>query len=433
MRKRLLKYKSKYVSLHRIQTRKLKKVHVKNLRRFYRVRKNPVYYPAVLFFVLIGALIVFIVTVGTKSNIDTSSKIVIISHDGTKQTIPTKDPTVGAFLKHVQLKLGAGDVVEPGLNTKINQDDFRINIYRSQPVEIIDSNGQKTFTLSAAATPRSIAKQSGVLIYAEDNLSLVSNSNFLTNGAIGKQIVIDRAAAINVNLFGTPTVIRTHSKTVGELLTELKIKLASDDHVQPSLSTPLSHQPQILLFHNGTQIINIQQSIALPIQTITDNTLAYGTSAVRQAGSPGSQISTYQIDLRNGVEIGRTLLNTVVTQQPVTEIVVQGTNLSGIKGDMALAGIAPEDYQYADYIISHESGWCPTKAQGEHYCPALPDNANTSNGYGLCQATPGSKMQSAGSDWASNPVTQLIWCNGYASRYGGWYGSYLHWTAYYSW
>jgi hypothetical protein len=46
------------------------------------------------------------------------------------------------------------------------------------------------------------------------------------------------------------------------------------------------------------------------------------------------------------------------------------------------------------------------------------DNPNSS-AYGIPQALPGSKMSSAGDDWASNPVTQIRWGLGYIQdRYG---------------
>jgi hypothetical protein len=167
----------------------------------------------------------------------------------------------------------------------------------------------------------------------------------------------------------------------------------------------------------------------MPIQTIEVASLAYGTSSVVQQGSAGEEAITYQENTQNGKVVSSTPIQTVITTPPVTEIVDEGDSLSGIQGDMALAGIAATDYQYADYIISHESGWCPTKAQGEHYCPAIPDDPMTPDGYGLCQATPGYKMQSAGADWATNPITQLKWCSGYAeSRYGSWYNAYIHWV-----
>jgi hypothetical protein len=238
-----------------------------------------------------------------------------------------------------------------------------------------------------------------------------------------------------VNLYGTPLLIRTHAKTVGELVKEKGITLASSDQVVPDPATPLSPNAQVFIVRHGTKIESVTQTIAMPIQTISDPTLAYGTNAVRQVGSAGTQVITYQDQLNNNVVVGRTVIQTLITQAPVTQIVVIGTSLSGIKGDMALAGISPNDYQYADYIISHESGWCPTKAQGEiGICPPYAGTVPDYGGYGLCQATPGIKMSSAGADWATNPITQLQWCAGYAvSRYGSWYNAYEHWLADHNW
>ena len=85
---------------------------------------------------------------------------------------------------------------------------------------------------------------------------------------------------------------------------------------------------------------------------------------------------------------------------------------------MSLAGITSEDYGAANYIISHESSWNSSATE-----------PNT-GAYGLCQSLPAIKLASAGSDWQTNPVTQLKWCNDYAvARYGGWQQAYAHWTA----
>lgn len=362
------------------------------------------------------------------------AKIVIISHDHHQQIVPSREPTVGALLKKLHLQLNQGDVVEPALTTPIDQDEFRINIYRAVPVEIVDGT-QKTYTFSAATTPRAIAEQTGNSVYAEDDISAQPNQNFLTDAAIGKQVVIDRSVPINLNLYGTPLVIRTHAPTVANLIRQEHIHLAHNDQVTPDPSTPLTANSEVFIERQGTKIESVAQTIPMPVQTINDSSLAYGTNAVRQEGSAGQQVITYQDELRNGIVVGRSVLQTVVTQQPVTEIVVIGTSLSGIKGDMALAGIAPSDYSYADYIISHESGWCPTKAQGQYGgCPPYAGYVPAYGGYGLCQSTPGSKMASAGSDWATNPITQLRWCSGYATRtYGGWYNAYTHWIAHHNW
>ena len=58
-------------------------------------------------------------------------------------------------------------------------------------------------------------------------------------------------------------------------------------------------------------------------------------------------------------------------------------------------------------IVEHESGWDV-------------DATNASSGaYGLVQALPANKMASAGSDWKTNPKTQIEWGLDYiADRYG---------------
>jgi uncharacterized protein YabE (DUF348 family) len=360
--------------------------------------------------------------------------VVVISHDDQQQIVSSKEPTVGTLLEKLNLRLNQGDVVEPALSTLIQQDDFRINIYRAVPVAIIDG-GQKQFAFSAATTSRSVARQAGLTVYPEDTIETQPVTDFVADGGIGQELVIDRATPVNVNLYGAPVVMRTHATTVRQLLAEKKINLKPQDIVNPGIDAPITPNAQLAVIRNGVSTVTAQEDIPMPIQVIPDNTLSYGVSAVRQQGAPGKRAVTYEVNTQNGVEVSRKPIQSVIIQQPVVQITVQGANLSGIKGDMALAGIAPGDYTYADYIISHESGWCPTKAQGQYGgCPAYSGSVPSYGGYGLCQSTPGSKMASAGADWATNPVTQLRWCSGYATgRYGSWGAAYDHWVNYHNW
>lgn len=400
--------------------------------RIKQIRSHPVSSFVVLFFALIiGSAAAFItINDGSYKLPPRDRFIVIVSHDGHKQVASTKQPTVKALLGELAIKINPGDVVEPSLTAPINQSQYRINIYRAKPAQIIDGT-KRTHTFSAATTPRSVAQQAGVLVYPEDDLNIEVPTSFLADNSIGTRIVIDRATAISVNLYGTSTPMRTQAKTVDGLLKEKHIRLGENDNVTPAPNTPITTDQQIYVVGKGFTVITLSQTIPIPVQTIYDGSLSFGTSAIRQQGSEGQQVVTYKVNKETGE---RTPLQTIIVQQAVTQIVVAGTSLSGIKDDMALAGISPNEYQYADYIISHESGWCPTKAQGQRNCPAIPTNPNTPNGYGLCQATPGHKMSSAGADWATNPVTQLRWCSNYArSRYGSWAAAYNYWLAHHNW
>lgn len=69
-------------------------------------------------------------------------------------------------------------------------------------------------------------------------------------------------------------------------------------------------------------------------------------------------------------------------------------------------------------IVVRESGW-----------NIFATNAG-SGAYGLPQSLPGSKMASAGSDWRTNPVTQVKWMISYVDgRYGSACGAWAYWQA----
>jgi membrane-bound lytic murein transglycosylase MltF len=60
-----------------------------------------------------------------------------------------------------------------------------------------------------------------------------------------------------------------------------------------------------------------------------------------------------------------------------------------------------------------------------------PTAKNSSSGaYGIPQALPGSKMATAGSDWATNPATQIKWGLDYIKgRYGSPCGAWNFWLS----
>jgi hypothetical protein len=80
-------------------------------------------------------------------------------------------------------------------------------------------------------------------------------------------------------------------------------------------------------------------------------------------------------------------------------------------------GFAHSQYGCLNDIYSRESGW---RYNAE----------NASGAYGIPQALPGSKMASAGADWATNPATQIKWGLGYIkSTYGTPCNAWAFWQA----
>lgn len=407
------------------------------------LHKHPFAVPVITVIVLCFMTMIGSVILGSQTIGSNDSHIVQLSSDNKKQTIPTRATTVGDFLERAKITLHDGDIVEPTTDTEILDDNFRINIYRARPVTIFDGN-TRIQALSAATTPRSVAAQVGVEVYPEDNLKQEVSENVLKDQVIGEKITIERAIPANLNLYGTPVVVRTHAKTVGDLLKEKNITLGNGDSVQPVAETPITANIGVFVTRFGTQIATVEEPIGREIETIEDPNLSFGTTVLRQKGSDGKKIVTYQLELQNGKEVARKLIQEVRTLEPVKEIVARGKAVS-IPADkeaiMSAAGIAASDFPYVQFIINHENGlWCATRWQGQNTCPPyyaekFPGaESHTSTGYGLCQSTPAIKMASAGEDWRTNPVTQMKWCHGYAmARYKSWSAAYNYWISHKNW
>ena len=363
-----------------------------------------------------------------------SSHVVFIFDNGKRQTIDTRAATVGDLIKKLPLGLISQDVIEPDPSTPIIEDNFRINIYRARPVTIV-VGGQKSVVLTGQRSARVIAASAGLSVYPEDLATFAPGK--ISQGVLGEEVVVKRSKPVFLNLYGTPLKLRTLATTVAGLLAEKQIVLASGDSVKPSLNTRLTSKTQVFVLRKGTKIETVSQTIPAPTQIVNDPTLTFGVTVVRQPGSAGKRLITYAVSTQNGKKI-RTQIQAAIVEDPVPQVVARGTNVdipTNKTTIMADAGLSSSDYAYANFIISHESGWCYTKWQGQYgYCPAYHGTPSSFIGYGLCQSTPGNKMASAGADWAWNPVTQMKWCNGYAEgRYGSWAAAYNHWFTFHSW
>lgn len=93
----------------------------------------------------------------------------------------------------------------------------------------------------------------------------------------------------------------------------------------------------------------------------------------------------------------------------------QAYNRSHSSRDYARSKVSAKQFRCLDKLWHRESGW--------NHRAMNP----TSGAYGIPQALPGWKMASAGSDWRTNPRTQIKWGIRYIkSRYGTPCGAWAH-------
>ncbi len=400
------------------------------------LKRHPFVMPA--FGLVLGffAIALVFISLGGQTIGPSDSRVVSIFIDGQERIVATRAQTVGELTQKLNLDLIEEDIVEPKTDVPITDDDMQVNIYRAKAMTVIDGSTKKA-TLSAHKSPRLVAVQAGVEVFPEDKAVFTQGN--ISEGIVGQKVVIDRATPINLMLYGALLPTRTQAQTVAELLKEKSIKLNEGDNIVPAVETPITNSMQVIISRFGQRLIVQEEVIPAPVEYIADSNLPAGSRVVREPGSPGKKVVTYQIQLENDKEIGRTVIQEIILTQPIKEIQAKGTkpvfadyNAEGIPARVFCGSPKQRNWKNINVgnaaigrALAAERGWAGGEwdALLELFACEASWNALAGNpfsgAYGIPQALPGGKMALAGSDWQYNPRTQIIWGLGYISgRYG---------------
>ncbi len=218
--------------------------------------------------------------------------------------------------------------------------------------------------------------------------------------------------------------------------------VAVEASVVPSDAIPAAESGTIAPIHAGDAPIetlsteSVEQVIAPEVIEQADSYLPVGMTRRISSGDPGLMEVTYVVTTVDGVVVDRVELATVVVEPATADAVAVGTlivperpaiapgsNRAIGKALAAQWGWTGIQWQCFDNLMQRESGWRHTAK-------------NPSSGaYGIPQSLPASKMASYGSDYLTNPATQIKWGLDYVkNRYGTpcyawgfWNDRYPHW------
>jgi len=258
------------------------------------------------------------------------------------------------------------------------------------------------------------------------------------------------SVAFTVTVDGRTVDLTTSStSTLADALIDAGIVVHLDDVVSAPMGEGVAAGESITITRVGTQIETVVKE--LPFETIEQETssLPTGTTEVQTEGVTGSRVITYEAEYSDGDRVDRTELSSVVASQPVDEVVLVGTGVpvtaspsssssSSGSTEAAPAPASTPTYSGGDpraiaqeMLASYGWGmdqWSCLDSLWQRESNWNPHAANPSSGaYGIPQSLPGSKMASAGADWATNPATQITWGLGYIQgRYGSPCGAWSH-------
>ncbi|MDR7383933.1 ubiquitin-like domain-containing protein [Promicromonospora iranensis] len=389
-----------------------------------------------------------------------AQKTVTLDVDGTSKTITTYSGSVAGMLESQGVRLGERDLVAPGADAELSDGDEIVVRYARQ-VTMTDGKAERDVWVTVTDAHEALT----TLAERGGDVALVASRS---GDRVSLPLRLNDDGPVAVVADGSARVVEDHSESVDSVLDDAKVDVDKNDLVSVVPVATLAKDKTINVKSAksareagadvAVQVQRVESKkvtkkshVAFDTKTVQDDDrYADEGKLVRTDGEKGVRTRVIQVRTVDGEVVFRKELSDKVTKKPVDRVIVEGTkerpvveetsvevetpassessgssepsapvpsgSVKEIGQQMAAArGWTGQEWTCLEMLWERESGW-------NHQA------ANPSSGaYGIPQALPGSKMGSAGSDWATNPATQIKWGLGYiADRYGTPCGAWGH-------
>lgn len=385
-----------------------------------------------------------------------AQKTVTLDVDGTSKTITTYAGSVEGMLESQGVRLGERDVVAPGTGAKLSDGDQIVVRYARQ-VTMTDGKAERDVWVTVTDAGEALA----TLAERGSDVALVASRSG-DRASLPLRLNDDGPVAVVVD--GSTRVVEDHSASVDSVLARLEVELDQDDLVSVAPVAALA-QDKAIGRKAAQSADQAGADVAIQVQRVDTKKVTKKThldfrtktvqdgdryvdegDLVRSEGKQGVRTRIVQLRTVDGKVVLRKELSDKVTRKPVDRVIVEGTKKRPVVEKTAPAASATTSapsqrsapvpagsVKEIGQRLAAARGW----TGGEWTCLELlweresgwnHQAANPSSGaYGIPQALPGSKMGSAGADWATNPATQIEWGLGYiGDRYGTPCGAWGH-------
>jgi uncharacterized protein YabE (DUF348 family) len=261
-------------------------------------------------------------------------RLITVHDQGVEKSFLTRADTLRSALEGAHIRVDKNDLVEPNLDGQLVASNYEVNIYRARPVTIVDGATRKR-VISPYRTAKQIVEHAGMTLHDEDETDMAASADLVGDGS-GVQLEIDRATEFTLKLYGKSVTAYTQAATVGEMLKEKGITLAPQDTLAVSEDTPITAGMKVEIWRNGKQTFTQEETIKPPVRQVQDADQPVGYKKVRSEGKPGKKTVTYEIVMKNGKEVSRKVIQTVVLEKAEERIEVVGTK-PDFGGDFAAA------------------------------------------------------------------------------------------------
>ena len=197
-----------------------------------------------------------------------------------------------------------------------------IEVRRPLNLTVLD-NGESSTVQTTAETVRAVLAQSGIELHANDEIKPALDS--VISGDM--TIAIERAIPIALRLDGVLIEARTQARRVDEALQELNAPLFGLDYVIPNGDSEVITDMLIEIVRVTEERSAQEEEIAFVARYVADAKLNLDQRILAQPGQNGTREIRSLTRYENGVEVSRSITETVITQPPQDQLIHYGTKI----------------------------------------------------------------------------------------------------------
>ncbi|MFV0257445.1 MAG: ubiquitin-like domain-containing protein [Acidimicrobiales bacterium] len=242
-----------------------------------------------------------------------------MSIDGESVALETRADTVADLLADQEISVSPEDLVSPSPDSEIVEGQTIVVRY-ARPFTVVIDGEETTHTITELTVGDALAAVTAPTEGAAISLAL-------TDGVPreGASVEIITPKAVTVNDGGTPSAVTSNARTVADVLEAQGVELSETDTVDPALETVVT--PDLTIAITRIRIENEVRTEPVAHETVEQNDAdrAVGTRKVVTEGVDGSKDVTYSVTYTNGEMTAEEVVDSTVTQEPVTEVVAVGT------------------------------------------------------------------------------------------------------------
>ena len=280
-------------------------------------------------------------------------KAVTLSVDGKPGTAHVFGSTVGDLLESEGIAVKPGDVVVPAAGSAIEDGDTVTVKFSRLLTLTVDGKTRQIRTTETTVDAALLA------LGVRSDGARLSVSRSQSIGRQGLALTVTTPKDITVVVGGKSATHTITAATVAEALAQLRIPVGGTAKVTPAASTPLADGTKIVVQQVTTKDATKTERIAFSTTRKESSDLYQGETKVATQGVAGLRRVTVRQTLVDGKVTSTKEIASVVSRQPVTQVVLVGTKARATSSPTSSASGAGLNLARADMwdrVAECESG-----------------------------------------------------------------------------